>query len=384
MIKAAGMVFVACLLTACADPLADVPRLADVDLADGDAAAQALPTDAEIAREGFFGTQAATVDASAALAPPPVPVAPVPAAPVARGGLWGFLRPPVAPAVAPPAQEVTPERTDQVALVQPAVPETTADVAVAAAPAPDQPAPPRRRGLLGIFGSNVLELEPELPSETRLGASEQVEPIATDTPQSSPENPVRLAALAPEPQAPAPKRRGLFARLAQPGSAAASDMPEVAYGTVLPFGTIARNCAAKRQSLGRKVESADASGYKLYDSNPRTTAQRTFYITGFDDGCPRQLTAAHVLLGAPSFYELLHYGPAGKHLKFGETDRAYEHVKGRVCGVRKGKPCGAKMNRLERNTFFVNTYPRGDDNRSWSEMLIHEGRVMASTTKSSG
>ena len=111
---------------------------------------------------------------------------------------------------------------------------------------------------------------------------------------------------------------------------------------------------------------------------------RTFYITGFDDGCPRQLTAAHVLLGAPSFYELLHYGPAGEHLAQGETDAAYERVKREVCGARKGRPCGAQIKRLERSTFFVNAYPRADDNTGWSEMLIHKGTVMATAQKSSG
>ncbi|MEM7520926.1 MAG: hypothetical protein AAF307_07795, partial [Pseudomonadota bacterium] len=189
--------------------------------------------------------------------------------------------------------------------------------------------------------------------------------------------------------APAPNRErtGLFARLTAPSrtpAPGASSLPEVAYGTVLPFGEIARSCGAKRQPLGRKVEATEAGGFKLYDSNPRSTGQRTFYITGFGDGCPRQVTAAHVLLAAPSFYELLHYGPAGAHLKTGATDRAYETVKSRVCGARRGRPCGAKMPTLERSTFFVNTYPRADDNTSWSEVLMHKGKAVAKAIKSAG
>ena len=38
----------------CADPLADVPRISDVDLADTDPTANAVPSAEEIAREGFF------------------------------------------------------------------------------------------------------------------------------------------------------------------------------------------------------------------------------------------------------------------------------------------------------------------------------------------
>ena len=277
------------VLTACGDPLAGVPRLAEVDLEAGDPAAQALPSEAEIAREGFFGTDAV----------------------LAGEGL-------------------------------------------AAAEAP------RRRGLLGVF--------------------RRARPVAAKA-EGVPED-VLPAASAEA----APRKGGLLGRLVgvpKPVGASAEGLAEASYGEALPFGVLARNCAARRQPLGRKVESA-SGGYMLYDTAPGGSGLRTFYITGFADGCPRQLTAAHVLLGAPSFYELLHYGPAGAHLAQGETDAAYETVKGRVCGVGPGRPCGGAMKRLERSTFFVNAYPRADDNTAWSEMLIHEGSVLATALKSSG
>ncbi len=46
-------------LGACADPLAGVDRLSDVDVVDANPATAALPDAEEVAREGFFGTAAA-------------------------------------------------------------------------------------------------------------------------------------------------------------------------------------------------------------------------------------------------------------------------------------------------------------------------------------
>jgi hypothetical protein len=255
-------------LSACGDPLRDMPRLSDVDIAETDPVAQALPTEAEVARKGFFGTSA-TASAD------------------------GVLTAPAAPQ-------------------------------------------PRRGGLLGLLRGDVA--------------------VVQDSTQTA-------AVTAP------------------PAAPSGVEAPDVTYGTVLPFGTVARVCDARRQPLGRKVESASARGYKLYDSAPGTPGPRTYYITGFADDCPRQLTAAHVVLGSPSFYEVLHYGPTGAHLVTGATDRAYEQVKARVCGTRAGTPCGSRMRQLERDTFFVNAYERMDDNTRWSELLVHDGAVVAAALK---
>ncbi|MFC6588616.1 hypothetical protein ACFQDZ_16520 [Sulfitobacter pacificus] len=89
------------VLSACGDPLAGVMRISDVDLAETDATAQALPSDEEIAREGFFGTDAAassetpvegaalsdTTRASSQAAEEAVGAEPAP-----QGGLFGLLR----------------------------------------------------------------------------------------------------------------------------------------------------------------------------------------------------------------------------------------------------------------------------------------------------
>lgn len=83
---------------------------------------------------------------------------------------------------------------------------------------------------------------------------------------------------------------------------------EVSFGTVLPFGEVARVCDLDLSELGQLVEEA-ARGYRLFDLQPGSAGARSFYITGFADDCARQLTAANVLFGTPSVYEQLHYGP---------------------------------------------------------------------------
>lgn len=284
------------LLAACGDPLAGVPRLQDVDLADTDPAAAALPTAEEVEREGFFGTDAAEA------APAGIPAEAASGEPRRRGGLFGLFR-----------------------RASPAAPQAASD---------------------GEDAQNVTAIETASVQDT---------------------------------SATAPSRGGLFARLGG-APAAQSNLQEVDYGTVMPYGVMARSCAAKRKSLGKQVDAT--AGFKLYDTNPGLIGSRTFYITGFDDGCPRQFTAAQALLGAPSLYEQLHYGPAGAHLAYGETDKAYEKVKRSVCGAGKGKPCGSAIRRLERSTVFINTYAMPSDNLRWSEVLIHDGEVMAQSSKS--
>lgn len=306
------------VLAACGDPFDGMDRLSDVDVVASDPAAAALPSDDEIARDGFFGTSAASGE-------PPVEAA-------------------------------------------------------------AQTAPARGGGLLGLFRRPQSETDPAVISTE--GATKQLEGGQSDAPAASAgggDAPLELASLPDTATEPEQERGGFFARLTGGSTGRNNDsgMPEVDYGAQIPYGEIARSCASKRQRLGRKVETS-AAGYKVFDTNPGATGLRTFYITGFGDGCPRQVTASHVLLGAPSFYEQLHYGPAGQHLAFGETDKAYEKVKGRVCGARRGKPCGSNMRKLERSTFFINTYARPKDNTVWSEMLIHDGEVMATSMKSSG
>lgn len=162
------------------------------------------------------------------------------------------------------------------------------------------------------------------------------------------------------------------------------DARDVSFGTTLPYGTVARVCDAKGKSLGKAVEQAPARGYTLHDSTPGSATARTWYITGFSDGCPRQMTAANVVMGSASLYEQLHYGPGGENLTTGETDAAYERIKGKVCGVRQGKPCGRRIDRMDRDTFFVNAYDSFGNSSRWTELLIHGGTTVAAAVKTSG
>ena len=69
----------------------------------------------------------------------------------------------------------------------------------------------------------------------------------------------------------------------------------VSPGQTLPFGQLARACEVDRSALGTRIETAE--GYELYDSAPGQTAPRTHYITGFADGCPRQVTGGLAMFG---------------------------------------------------------------------------------------
>ena len=158
----------------------------------------------------------------------------------------------------------------------------------------------------------------------------------------------------------------------------ASDGPDgrdVAFGTRLPYGEVARVCDAPRRSLGTEIERA--AGWRLYDSDPGNTLPHTFYVTGFDDGCPRQFTAALALFGAPSMHEQLRYGLPAEVQPYSETDSAYERLKSRVCRVARSQPCGRRISRMERDTVFVSIYERFGENPVWKNLLLHDGEALA-------
>lgn len=159
------------------------------------------------------------------------------------------------------------------------------------------------------------------------------------------------------------------------------DARDVPFGTVLGFGEIARVCDARGKPLGQEVGSNGRRGFTLYDSNAGLREKRTFYVTGFRDNCPRQFTAANALFGAPSFYEQIRFGPAGEHLPFAATDKAYDKVKSAICRAANNKPCGSKIDTLDANTVFLSAYEFGEINGRWKEFLVHDGTVLAAALK---
>ncbi|MCM2563650.1 hypothetical protein M8756_15960 [Lutimaribacter sp. EGI FJ00015] len=183
---------------------------------------------------------------------------------------------------------------------------------------------------------------------------------------------------------------GLFARNGQGGSAPgridpdAPDAQVVSPGTAVPYGTVARVCDMPRRDMGQKVADYPErrAQYTLYDSAPGGTGPRAFYMTGFPDGCARQFTAALAMFGSPRMHEQLRYGAPADSLPYSDTDKAYERIKRRVCGVGRNKPCGARISRLERDTAFVTIYERFGENARWATMLVHGGAVVAADLKS--
>jgi hypothetical protein len=214
------------------------------------------------------------------------------------------------------------------------------------------------------------------PLFTRLMRREADRPLDRAEPQTAAlDAPVETQSDAPV----AKPRAGLFSRAR---SAPEAGLRDVAAGTRLPFGEVARACDAKKSDMGKRIEKAGAGrGYAIYDSQPGATGPRSFYVTGFDDGCARKFTAALAMFGAPSMHEQLRYGRPSDLYPYSDTDRAYEKVKSSVCGVGRRKPCGSNIRQLERDTVFVSVYERFSDNGRWADILLHDGAVLASAIK---
>lgn len=179
-------------------------------------------------------------------------------------------------------------------------------------------------------------------------------------------------------------RRGLLALFGRRDTGddvtlASSEAPAndgtVALGTALPFGEIARVCGARRGELGQEVIRAE--GFRIYDTAPSATGPRIFYVTGFKDRCARTFTAALVLESDAATHEFVRY-ESGVDAPYSAADNAYEEIKAQVCRVRRGDPCGARINQLSNGMQFLTVYDRfGGSPDAWVEILLHDGEVAA-------
>ncbi|MEM8654106.1 MAG: hypothetical protein AAGF36_05125 [Pseudomonadota bacterium] len=320
-------------LAACGDPLGDIARVSQGEPLPTDPGASIRPSNAELARQDPILTellrQDSTVDADA----------------LAQG----------------------PTASESIA-VNATVPETQAETST-----PDTERAPSRGGVLGWLrqaaqnrdATRPLVVPAALPntSDGTLAAS----PVTATPDLVDPE-----------------KRRGLFDRSpARSGAGLGLDTADVTPGTLLPFGQIARNCAAQPAREGKVVDKAarKGRGYALYDTAPDSSTPRTFYVTGFADNCPRQFTAALALFGDPAFHEQLRYGLPAEEYPYSTTDKAYEKLKRRICNVGRNTPCGDRIDRLSRNTTFISAYENFTDNARWADMLLHDGAVLATALK---
>lgn len=264
-----------------------------------------------------------------------------------------------------------------------------------AVPSPEAQAEAQSGGFLArLLGGNTSTPKPEADAETSelTPAGETAETAAgqdqtaeADTELASLNPPETFGAAQEVKQKPA--RRGLFGGLLSGGgsgtSAPEAAKSEVAMGTLLPYGRVARICDVPKAKLGKRVERfpEKRAKYTLYDSNPGSTALRTFYLTGFKDGCARQFSAAVAILGSASLHEQLRYGLPAEVQPYSATDKAYEDLKVRVCKVPRRKPCGTRINRLEGDTVFVSIYERFGSNAQWSNLLVHDGALLAQDKK---
>lgn len=346
------------MLAACGDPMRNVDKLSDVDLSEETARAEIVEQpesrqDVEQGESGLFarmfGNNRAKPDAEVVSDAPVEETAEVaaenePPETKPRRGFLGLLG--AAPEKSKPEQDVA-EATAE-----------PSDAEVEVAVEERKPS----RGLFGFLRNSDKAVEPAPTAE-----------------------PVQLASLPADAEVAtdAEPRRGLFGAGRTRQKASTSSLPEVPFGTVLPYGDVARVCNVKPRSLGKEIarypERGD--GYRIYDSAPGNTQQHTFYVTGFDDGCARQFTAALAMFGSPALHEQLRYGLPAKVQPYSDTDQAYEKLKSKVCNVGRRKPCGDKIGRLERNTVFVSMYERYVGSPRWGNLLIHDGTVLAKDIK---
>ncbi len=331
--KIAGVALALPLLAGCGDPLAEVDKLSDVELAEdapqADLVAPPSESETPVAKPGLFQ------------------------------GIFGGK-----PAERGAASEAGApgERSPDVALPAPQAPPS--------APAPVE-AEEKPRGFLGLFSKNSSKAAGDAaPGQAPATAAA----LAVPPPATVKEKPASK-----------PATRGLFGRSgsSQPKSKQPVSVPP---GTLLSFGLIKPVCNLPRNKRGKETGAFPKRGkvWRLYDTDPSKTTPHPFYITGFEDGCARTFTAAVAVFGAPSMHELLRYGLPSEVQPYSATDRAYEVIKSRICKVARRKPCGTKVSRLEKNTVFVSAYENYGNNGRWFNVLLHDGKVAETDIKGGG
>jgi hypothetical protein len=240
---------------------------------------------------------------------------------------------------------------------------------------------PKRTGLLALLTRAAPPKEDVVPSSDE---SQAVKVALMDQPATEPDSatdvPDTPALADTRDPAPGTKHKSIFGISAAKPAASASEIPP---GTILPYGKLARVCGLPKRDMGKKVEQFPESRpkHQIYDSAPSASGPRTFYVTGFDDGCARQFTASLAMFGSVVMHEQLRYGLPSEVQPYSDTDKAYEKLKSRVCNVPRKKPCGSKVSRMERNTVFLSIYERFGSNSRWKNLLLHDGEVLAQDIK---
>lgn len=130
-------------------------------------------------------------------------------------------------------------------------------------------------------------------------------------------------------------------------------------------------CGDAARGLARPTD--NASGFRLHDVAPNSVNARAVQISGFADGCAREVKGAVVLFGQPALYELTR--SAARQNYVGPTDAAYDALKARVCGGAALCPA------LQQRAVFVTAHDKAGDDRRWLQVLLADGAVLASEVK---
>lgn len=264
-----------------------------------------------------------------------------------------------------------------------------------------KPDPKPRRGFLGLFrgkpearalapppaevatdGAPVTETATDadaVAEETPAQAASVVAAVAV--PDGAIPTPVATPSPTPTPAAP-PRKRGLLGLFSgSNGARSANVAPDQGAVTATPpgvpsFGQVVRACGIPKQRLGKEVARAPGSSpYRLFDTQPNSVAPRMQYLTGFKDGCPRQVYAAMVLFGSPLLHETRRYDPSNRR-GYSQADIAYEKAKGQVCNVPQGKPCPERRQaRLDKQVTLLTAYPRFGSTSEWMDVVLFKGKV---------
>lgn len=247
-----------------------------------------------------------------------------------------------------------------------------------------------RRGLAALFGrlkNRTKETAPavavdaaDVDADVADVDEADADAAPTPAPDSSTEEEVAIAMVAPaEATSPRRERKGLFG----PRRAKASEFAQMDPGVVLPFGQIGLACRIRGGALGKEVDRFPerGKGYRLFDTNPSMTGPRTHYITGFKDGCPRQFTASLALLESPVLHEQLLSVKSSQGQHSTDADTAFQKIRAQVCQIGRCKACPEKrIAKMEKSMAFVTTYERFGGNARWTEILLHNGKVVANSS----
>lgn len=241
---------------------------------------------------------------------------------------------------------------------------------------------PAKAGLGGFFSF----LKPKAPSapETLHQAAAAPEDFET-RPETLGVEPDADARPDAAESAPATPRKGLFggllAALPKAGGHAGGTTSTTSIDETLSFGTVGINCEVRPARVAEKVDTYPRDGqavWTLYDTDPGSTVPHTQLITGFADGCARQVTASLVMFGAAGLHEVHRYSDAMSEEPWSKADKTYETLKARVCGVKKRTSCPAdKLPELEQRVAFASVYKEFGGEGAWMELLIGDGNLLA-------